>query len=178
MQPPSIFSSLSTLFCPSVPLLYVSLSLPCRCSQAFSLSLPQLLCPCLFSFLSASSSLPAHLLWLLLFFLVLLAVLQVYSSFLFASSCSHLPALLLLYPFLFFFFIHSSSSISSCVACRCTQGPPQRQPSSARSPQDPRHTTSMALEWEGRSVSPCAFVTCLLDGGLPCDFSIAACTAP
>ena len=152
-----------------MPLLYLSSSLPCRCSQASSLSPPQLLCPCLFSFLSASSSLPALLLWLLLFFRVLLSVLQVYSSFLFAS-----PVLICL---LFFFFVHSSSSISACVACRCTQGPPQRQPSSARSPQDPRHTTSMALEWEGRSVSPCAFVTCLLDGALPFVFSIAACTA-
>ena len=107
MQPPSTFFPgflfVFTLFGSSTPVLHVFLSLPCRCSQASSLSPPQLLCPCLLAFLSASSSLPALLLWLLLFFRVLLSVLQVYSSFLFASSCSHLPALLLLCPFLFFY---------------------------------------------------------------------------
>lgn len=121
------------------------LRLPVCLSPLLLLPCPLLFCPSLFDF----SYLPAlPLLCLLLFFYVSLSALQVYSGFLFVSyislSASH-------------FFVHSSSSTWSSLLCRCTQGQPQRQPSLARTHPDPRHTTSMAPEWEGRSVSPFAF---------------------
>ncbi len=135
-----------------------------------NLSFPFLLCLCLFFYVflaaqqtysghlfvslsslfvhaSSFSTLPLPICLLLFFFFfflclsfyVLLSALQVYSDFLFACSSSSM--------------VHSSSCESLSVGCRCTKGRPQRQPSSARSHQDLRHMTSMAPEWEGRSVS-------------------------
>lgn len=140
------------------------------------LRLPLCLSLIFFVHASSCSSLPLLLLCPLFFFFV-------QSS---SSVCSSLPCrctqasslrLPLLLCLLLSFFVQSSSSMCSCLPCRCTQGQHQGQPSLARSHQDLKHMTSMALEWDGRSVSRFAFWTCLLDSALPFDFPIKGCTA-